>query len=154
MKTKLFIVTDLGHLRAYRKTLGINQQPHLELMDELELDEARTKRSALVSDQAGRFPQGIGSSTLHGAGSASERLHVEQEHERRLIRQLANKIDALVSDPEVILCHLAVSEAIRNQLLEAIHPEARGKIHHVLTADLTGIPTESLLEHFELAECK
>ncbi|MDP3244986.1 MAG: host attachment protein, partial [bacterium] len=121
MNKTLLIVADLGLLRAYRETKNVaDRPPHLELVEELKLESAHQKLSDQLSDQAGRFPRGGGAANISGNLSAGESLNSEAEQTRRLISQLAGRINALLGDNEVTRCSIAISGAIHNQLLEAI----------------------------------
>lgn len=149
MNKTLLIVADLGLLRAYRETQdSADLQPHLELIEELKPESAHQKHSDQVTDKAGRFPRGGGSSNVPGDLSAGENLHAEAEQERQLIGQLAGRINALLADKAVTYCSIAISGAIHNQLLEAIDPKARAKIGKVLASNLAKIHPSELRSHF------
>lgn len=150
MNNTLLIVADLGLLRAYRKTPNVaDRQPHLELIEELKLESAHQKLSDQLTDQAGRFPRGGGAANISGDLSAGESLNSEAEQNRRLIGQLAGRINALLADDNVTRCSIAISGAIHNQLLEAIDPKARAKIGQVLASNLAKTDPSELQAHFE-----
>jgi hypothetical protein len=150
MKKTLIIVTDLGLLRAYRETQNkADRQPHLELIAELKLEKAHQKLSDQLSDQAGRFARGSGTANPSGDLSAGESLNSEAEQSRRLISQMAGKIDSLLMEDDVVGCSLAVSAAIHKQLLEALDPKARAKIDRVLASNLVSTDPTELIAHFE-----
>lgn len=152
MNKTLIIVADLGLLRAYRQIQDVgDRQPHLQRIEESKLETAHEKLSDRLSDQAGRFPRGGGAANVSGDLSAGESLHSENEQTRRLVRQLAERINALLADNEVTGCSLAVSGAIHNQLLEAIDPKARAKIVQSLGSNLTKTDPEALIGHFARA---
>jgi len=152
MNTKLIIVADLGLLRAYRQTqTTTDRQPHLKLIAELKPVAAHEKLSDQVTDQAGCFPRGSGAAGIPGDLSAAEQLHQETEQTQRLIQQLAEKINALLADGEVTHCALAASAPIHKQLLNALEPKVREKIHQVLASNLAKTNPNELLGHFEKA---
>ncbi len=152
MNNTLLIVADLGLLRVYRETQNVaDRQPHLELIEELKLENARQKLSDQVTDQAGRFPRGGGATNISGDLSAGESLNSEAEENRRLISQLAGRVNTLLANPEVIRCSLAVSGAIHKQLLEALDPKVRAKIVQSLASNLTKTDPQSLAGHFARA---
>jgi hypothetical protein len=152
MNKTLLIVADLGLLRAYRETQNVaDRQPHLELIEELKLESAHQKLSDRLSDQAGRFPRGGGAGNISGDLSAGESLNSEAEQNRRLIGQLAGRINALLADEDVTRCSLAVSGAIHEQLLEALDPKARAKIVQSLASNLTKTGPQALAGHFARA---
>lgn len=150
MNKTLLFVADLGLLRAYRVTQNnADRQPHLELIEELKPESAHQKLSDQVSDHAGRFPRGGGAANISGDLSAGESLNAEAEQNRRLISQLAGKINALLRDDDVTRCSIAISGAIHNQLLDAIDPKARAKIDQVVASNLTKTDPTELHAHFE-----
>lgn len=152
MNKTLLIVADLGLLRAYRETQNVaDRQPHLELIEELKLESAHQKLSDQLTDQAGRFPRGGGAAGISGDLSAGESLNSEAEQSRRLISQLAGRINTLLANPEVTRCSIAISGAIHNQLLEAIDPIARAKFGQVLASNLAKTDPTELLGHFARA---
>ena len=117
MNKTLIIVADLGLLRAYRETQNVtDRQPHLELIEELKLESARQKLSDQLTDQAGRFPRGSGAGNISGDLSAGESLTAETEQTRRLISQLAGRMNALLAHAEVTRCSLAISGAIHGRI--------------------------------------
>lgn len=152
MNKTLIIVADLGLLRAYRQTQNeADRQPHLELIEELKLESAHQKLSDQLTDQAGRFPRGGGAANISGDFSAGESLNSEAEQSRRLIGQLAEKINALLAADDVTRCSLAVNGAIHKQLLEALDPKARAKIVQALASNLTKSDPQALTGHFARA---
>jgi Protein required for attachment to host cells len=152
MKTKLIIVADLGLLRAYRKVQDLgDREPHLELIEEIRPEAAHQKLSQQLTDQAGRFPKGNGASIVAGDLSAGERLNLESEQERRLIRLLSDKINTLLADRAVTSCFLAAEAPIHKQLLDALSPQSRSKIRQVLASDLSKLEGKELLRHFAKA---
>jgi hypothetical protein len=152
MNKALIIVADLGLLRAYRQTQNVaDRQPHLELIEELKLESAHQKLSDQLSDQAGRLPRGGGAANISGDLSAGESLSSEAEQSRRLISQLAGRINTLLAEDDVTRCSLAVSGAIHKQLLEALDPKARAKIVQSLASNLTKTDPQALAGQFARA---
>jgi len=151
-ETKLIIVADLGLLRAYRQVQGpMDRQPHLQLLEELKPAGAHEKLSDQVTDKAGRFPRGGGAGNVPGDLSAGENLHAQAEHNRVLLRQLADAINALLAPTAVTRCAIAVSAPIHKQLLEALDPKLRAKIGQVLPSNLAKTEPGDLLAHFARA---
>lgn len=144
MKNKLVVVTDLGLLRAYR--LNRNETgttPRLEPVHEVELSDAHRKLTEILSDQAGRF----GSSGPAGAASG-ERHNIELEHRRRLIKQLAEHLAALLRAGDVDTCYFAASKEINHKILELLPHDVRNKITKNIPADLTKLSKADLLARF------
>jgi len=149
MNKTLLIFADLGLLRAYRETQNTaDRQPHLELIEELKPESSHQKFSDQVTDQAGRFPRGGGTANISGNLSAGESLNSEAEQNRRVISQLAARINALLADDAVTRCSLAISGAIHKQLLNALDPKARTKIVQSLASNLANIHPSELSAHF------
>jgi hypothetical protein len=149
MNTKLIIVADLGLLRAYKQVQGLgDREPHLKLVEELEPEAAHQKLSDQMSDQAGRFPKTAGPNIVTGDLSAGERLNLETEQVRRLISQLAERINALLADESVTSCSLAASAPIHKQLLEELSEKERAKISQVLASNLSKINPSELPRYF------
>jgi len=150
MKNTLVVVTDLGCLKAYR--VNANQHfsaPRLELVDEFHPANAPGRFGEKVSDLSGRFPRGGGPGNGATAMSAGERHNIVLEQRKRLVRQLAGRLNTLTAPPDIERCFLAASKEINHPLLEALDPRARGKIHKNLPADLTKVEKSELLRHFQ-----
>ena len=111
-----------------------NEQAHDRLVDK-------------VSDLAGRFPRADGA--LPGGGmSVGERHNIALESRKRLVRQLAQRINLLARQPEVERCFLAASREINGQLLDELDSQVRGKIIKNVPADLTKLERQDILRHF------
>jgi hypothetical protein len=149
MNEKLFIVADLGLLRAYREVQGPHdREPRMELIEEVVPESAHKRLSEQVTDQAGRFPRGSGADIVTGDLSAGERLNLETEQNRRLIERLAEVINTLLANHDVAQCSLAASAPIHNQLLDALDPKLREKISQVLASNLARTEPRELVRHF------
>jgi hypothetical protein len=152
MKNTLLVVTDLAGFKAYRLDNGRPQRsPRLELLEEFSLAEAHERLVDQVSDLSGRFPRSTGGPNLTGAMSDGERHNIEREQRKRLVRQLAQRLSALLLKTAVERCYLAASREINHQLIEELDPRVRGAIAQNLPADLTKIDKAELLRHFESA---
>ncbi len=149
MKNTLVVVTDLGCLKAYRlENSHPNQTPRLELVEEFNSAEAHGKLVDTVSDLAGRVPRGTSVPNAAGAMSDGERHNIELEKRKRLVRQLAQRLNALARGTEVERCLLAASREINNQLLEELEPQVRAKSEKNVSADLTKVERAELLRYF------
>jgi hypothetical protein len=149
MKNTLVIVTDLGCFKAYRLE---NHQPkptrRLLPVEEFNNAEAHGKLGEKVSDLSGRFPRGTGVSGASGAMSDGERHNIELESRKRMVRQLAQRVNALARTKDVDACLLAASREINHQLLEELEPQVRAKIEKIVPADLTKLEQSEILRHF------
>ena len=150
MKNTLVIVTDLGCLKAFKMEInGLpNSTPRLELLEQFDNDEAHGKLVDRVTDLSGRFPRSTGGPNLTGAMSDGERHNIELELRKRLVRQLAQRLNALARKKEIERCLLAASREIHHQLLAELEPTVRAKIEKNITADLTKLERAEILRHF------
>ncbi len=149
MKNTLLVVADLGGYKAFK--LEPNQQPNraprLELLEEYDNGQAHDRLVDKVSDLAGRFPR-AGGVKPSGAMSAGERHNIELETRKRLVRQLAQRLNALARSQEIERCMLAASREINTQLVGELDAQIREKIVKNVSADLTKIETGDILRHF------
>jgi len=149
MKNTLVVVADLGCLKAYRlEESPLNRAPRLELLEQFESPDAHDKLVDKVSDLAGRFPRRTGSSNGAGAMSDGERHNIELENRKRLVRNLAQRLNHLARDKEVERCLLAASKEINHQLIEELDLQVRAKIQKNIHADLTKVERVEILNHF------
>ncbi len=148
MKNTLLVVADLGGLKAFKvENNQVHRTPRLELLEEFENAEAHGRLVDRVSDLSGRFPRGTGLKA-GGAMSDGERHNIELETRKRLVRQLAERLNNLARKAEVETCFLAASKEINHQLVDALEPQVRAKITKNLTADLTKVERAELLSRF------
>jgi hypothetical protein len=149
MKNTMVVVADLACLKAFKlQNNQLNRTPRLELLEQFDNADAHDKLGDRVSDLAGRFPKGAGRSNGSGAMSDGERHNIELEQRKRLVRQLAQRLNALVRPPEVERCLVAASREIHHQLLDALEPQVRAKIEKDISADLTKVERAEILGHF------
>ena len=101
-----------------------------------------------VTDLSGRFPHSSGVAGTRGAMSDGERHNIELESRKRLVRQLAQRFNAVARSPEVECCLLAASREINHQLLEELEPQVRAEIEKSIPADLTKLERADILRYF------
>jgi len=136
-------------LKAYRlENNHPTHIPRLELIEEFKSADAHGKLVDAVTDLAGRFPRSGGVAGASGAMSDGERHNIALEKRKRLVRQLAQRFNALARRPEVERCLLAASRQINHQLLEELDPQVRAKIEKNVPADLTKADRAEILRHF------
>src|SRR5438132_4044981 len=129
MKNTLVVVTDLGCFKAFKlENSQLNRTPRLELVEEFNIAEAHGRLGQRVSDLSGRFPRGGGTSNPTAAMSDGERHNIALELRKRLVRQLAQRLNNLVRNQDVERCLLAASREINHQLLAQLEPHVRAKI--------------------------
>lgn len=149
MKKTLVVVTDLGGFKVYRlENHQPRQRPRLELVEEFENTDAHGRLVEKVTDMSGRFPRSTGMSNAKGAMSDGERHNIELELRKRMVRQLAQRLNALARPQEVERCLLAASREINHQLLDELEPQVRAKIEKNVPADLTKLDGAEILRHF------
>ncbi len=144
-KNTLLVVADLACFKAYKIDGSENHSsPRLQLIEEFTNPDAHGKLVDKVTDQSGRFPRGTGS----GAMSDGERHNIELESRKRLVRQLAQKLNRIAKENGFERYLLAASKEINHQLLEELDPEVRARLTKTISADLTKIEKAQLLKHF------
>ena len=149
MKNTLVVVTDLACLKAYRlENNHPNKSLRLELVEDFNNAEAHGKLGDKVSDLSGRFPRRTGAQHTTGAMSDGERHNIELESRKRLVRQLAQRLNRLLGSKEVERCLLAASREINHQLLDELEPLVRAKIEKNIPVDLTKLDRAEILGHF------
>lgn len=148
MKNTLVVVADLGCYKAFRIDGNhLGPTPRLEVVEEWQLAEAHSRLVDKVTDLSGRFPRGTGT-RANGTMSDGERHNIELETRKRLIRQLAQRLNALARTQPAERWFFAASREINHQLLEELEPQLRAKIQKVVPADLTKVDRAELLHHF------
>jgi hypothetical protein len=149
MKNTLVVVADLGCFKAYRlENDHPDRSPRLEPVQEFNNTDAHDKLGDRVTDLAGRFPRKTGAAHTTGAMSDGERHNIELESRKRLVRQHAQRFNALARTGDFDRCLLAASREINHQLLDELEPQVRAKIAINLAADLTKLERAEILRHF------
>ena len=149
MKSTLIVVADLACLKAYTlEDNHFNRTPRLELLEHFTSADAHGKLVEKVSDSAGRFPRATGASNNPGIMSDGERHNIELERRKRLVRQLANRLNTLGRNQAVERVLLAASKEINHQLLDGLDAQVRDKVYKNLPLDLTKLERGEILGHF------
>ena len=145
----MVVVAELGGFKAYRveNNNHLAREPRLEILAQYENAEAHGHLVDKVSDLSGRFPRGTGTKA-GGAMSDGERHNIELETRRRLVRQLAHRLNTLARGQDIERCFLAASKEINHQLLEELDPQLRAKIEKNIPADLTKLERAEILRRF------
>jgi hypothetical protein len=149
MKNTLVVVAELGGFKAYRveNNNHLAREPRLEILEQYENAEAHGHLVDKVSDLSGRFPRGTGTKA-GGAMADGERHNIELEARRRLVRQLAQRLNTMARSQQIERCFLAASKEINHQLLEELDPQLRAKIEKNIPADLTKLERAEILRRF------
>src|ERR1051326_8279450 len=148
MKNTLLVVADLGGFKAFKlENSALHRAPRLEFVEEYKNADAHGRLVDRVSDLSGRFPRGTGLKA-GGAMSDGERHNIELEARKRLVRQLAQRVNALARSQDVERCFLAASKEINHQLIDELEPQVRAKIEKNIPADLTKVERADILSYF------
>lgn len=138
----LIIVTNRGHLVAYRTTSSHS----LEIIDTAKFSEGTDKISDIVTDQSGSFSNGNGQGT-----SSYESLPFANELEQRCFRQIAERIRGIIDRQNPGKWGLATPSEINGKILEGLSEDCLRKLEINLKSDLTNSPPDQVLKRFEKA---
>ncbi len=145
MKAKLVIVADRGTVKAYKLNRTTRGSPHLDLLEEMALDQAHHRMVEAVSDLAGRR---AGSSQRNWSAPLADPHNLELETERRLIRKIAARIVRLSDDHADLGLWLATPKEIHNQIMDELPDSVRQRIEGNLSRNLVKAEKAELLEYF------
>lgn len=126
--SRLVIVADRGSLKAYRVNETPTRGPSLQLVQAFNIVDAHGRMQDKVTDEAGAFPNAAGPGAMN---SIAERHGIENETDRRLQRELAEKI----------------AETVEREAAEAWSFAAPSTIHHAITDLLPRAVRERIVEH-------
>jgi hypothetical protein len=141
----LLIAADLGTLKAYRLEFTPQNTPRLEELETVALEEAHAKVVELVTDLAGRRAAPM---QKEWAAPLSDDHNLTLELRRRLIRQLATRIECLIQGSEYQNCWLAAPQEITHQIVDELTPSVRQRIKRVIPCDLTRATPKEVLDQF------
>jgi hypothetical protein len=152
MKNTLVLVADLAGFKTYRLDNNpMNSGPRLEPLETFENPDAHGKIVEKVTDMAGRYRQSGDAKNGSVGASNGERHNMDLEFRKRLIRQMAGKLNAIGRAADVERCYLAASLEINRPLLDELEPGVRSKIEKNICADLTKMGRAEILGHFTQA---
>jgi hypothetical protein len=141
----LLIAVDLGTLKAYRLEFTLQNTPRLEEVETAVLEEAHARMVELFTDLAGRRS----APTQKDWGAPlSDDHNLTLEFRRRLIRQLATRIECLIQGSEYRNCWLAAPQEITHQIVHELTPSVRQRIKRVIPCDLTKATPKEVLDQF------
>ncbi len=145
MKPKLIIVTDLGLFRAYRLEATPKKTPHLELLQEVNIEEAHQRLTDKVTDLSGRH---VSPTARKWGAPLSDDHNLKLETKRRLVRTIADHIKRLVHANPGTTCCLAAHKEINHLIWDALPQPVRARIETNLGRDLVKATRRELLEIF------
>jgi hypothetical protein len=143
MKSKLLIVTDLGLLKAYHLQFREEGSPKLSLLDQTVFEPAHQHVTDQVTDSAGRR-----AAPTQGGGSIADSHNLKLEVERRLVKQLAQKIEALAMPAPSEGFWLAAPKDLLRPITEALPQTVRARVEKQLALDLTKLEPKEVLSRF------
>src|ERR1700736_5150402 len=145
--TSLIIVADRGSLKAYRVDETPTRGPSLRLIQAFDLTDAHGKLVDKVTDLAGRFPVSDGVGRQHHAASIAE-SKLETETDRRIYRQLADKIVKIVKSDDAAGGRFAGAPDIHKAIVDLLPRPVRGRIVEHVKSDLVKTEPAKLHTHF------
>jgi Protein required for attachment to host cells len=141
----LLIAADLGTLKAYRLEFTLQNTPRLEELETVVLEEAHAKVVELFTDLASRR---AAPTQKDWGAPLSDDHNLTLELRRRLIRQLATRIECLIQGSEYQNCWLAAPPEISHQIVHELTPSVRQRIKRVIPCDLTRATPKEVLDQF------
>jgi hypothetical protein len=148
--TSLIVLADRGGLKAYRVLEVPAHGPSLQLVEALEMTDAKQFVDKL-SGQVAAVPMMVPSNgRANGAHvrASGDWPQLEAEAERRICRQLAQQIVVIVQKANVEAWSLAAPSSIHAILVDHLPPEIRERIVEHVESDLVRIPAAKLAAHF------
>jgi hypothetical protein len=145
MKDKLLIVTALGQLKAYKVEFPPKGSRRVTLLESVVLEEAHHRLGEKLSDLAGRH---AGSTQKSWGAPMADSHNLRLELKRRLLKQVAEKVEVLLIRYGNEGCWLAAPKEINHQIFDALSPRLRVRIEQNLPHDLTKMEPKALIEHF------
>lgn len=152
MNTKLLVIADLGHFKAYKVEESQNfSQPRLRLLEEWETNVPR-HLSEELSDQAGQFRKDHKGATNGGASNLSdgEQHNIDLERRRRAVKTVAHRMCEMLSRKETDVdgCYFAAGPEINGAILEQLDRGTRSQIQKNVCANLTRLNAEQVISRF------
>ena len=144
--TSLIIVADRGSLKAYRVNETPTRGPSLQLVQAFNLTDAHGRLLDKVTDQAGRFPVGDGGSRHMNA--IAERTQMEVETDRRIHKQLAERIVEIVKANGQAGWSFAAPAPCYKSIIDLLPGSVRDRIVEHVKSDLVNIEPAKLSAHF------
>ena len=143
----LIVVTDRGSLKAYKVNSTPNRGPSLRLVEAFDTTDAHGRYQDKLTDQSGRFHTGA-TGTGQPTNSTSERQGIENENDRRIVKQLADNITEVVRREGTDSWSFAAPASIHSAVVDLLPEEVRDRIVEHVKSDLVKIEPVNLPEHF------
>jgi len=147
MMETVVIATNLGRLKAYRVVETPVHGKKLDLVEALNFIDARTSYAEQMTDNLSRFPMGGGIDSTNQM-STYEAMREEIEVQRRLVKEIAGQIEAILQRERPTQWYFAAGSEIFQAVLDEIAPEYRDYLTRTVHSDLTKTPPTDVLRHF------
>ncbi len=145
MDAKLLIIADLGVVKAYKLDRTSKGSPHVEMLEQVRLEQAHHRWVETVTDFAGRRA----APTQRRWGAPTTDAHnLERETERRLIKEVVNHIQRLAQGHQELPIWLAAPKEVNHLVVHALPTKVRARVQVNLSRDLVKADQEQLLESF------
>lgn len=142
--TSLIIVTDRGTLKAYTVNDTPNRGPSLKLVQAFDTTDAHGRYQDKLTDQAGASSSGAPGQM----NSIAERTGIDNENDRRIVKQLADSITEVVEREGKDGWSFAAPASIHSAVVEQLPVEVRDRIVEHVKSDLVKIEPAKLPSHF------
>ena len=145
--SKIIIVADLGHFKAYRVTKAPNESARIELLESYDILDTHGKGMDRFTDAEGSFHRGAGKTgTATGSG---EPHNIDLEIEKKVIGRISGDIKTLIQKEGCDKWGLAAAESINKRIVEGLDPSVRAGLYKNLNSNLTKTDKSKILGHFE-----
>jgi hypothetical protein len=145
----LVVLADSGSFKAFSlEDTAVNSSPRLQPLDATRMKEGDDRIGRTVTDDAGQYRKSKGRFAVNGDRSDGEQHNIWLENERRSVKEIAERLSALLADGQFESCYLAAPGEFNKKILEHLSPQARSKIQKNLQCDLVNAPRNEILQHF------
>lgn len=145
--SSLIIVADRGSLKAYRVEETHTRGPSLQLVHAFEYTAEDGKLVDLLKEEAGGLRVNNGSKGRH-MSPVTDWPELESETNRRIYKQLADRIAKIVESDGVEGWSFAAAASIHAAIVDLLPAEIRGRIVEHVKSDLVKTEASKLPEHF------
>jgi hypothetical protein len=151
MKSSFLIIADRGNLKAFRVEAVPNGRARLNMVQGLTFADAHLKVSEKNTDISGRYSDNTAPNQAGGRHQASTwEKHPELETGKRLAREIAQQITTILEQEQPANWSFAAPGEINAAILAELAPNVRNQIAENLHLDLVNVPTNSLLDRFQV----
>jgi Protein required for attachment to host cells len=142
----IVIAADRGSLKAYQVNETPTRGPSLKLIQAFDVTAAHGKLIDKVTDLAGRYSVGDSAGVEHGASIAQSK--VETEIDRRIHKELADRIARIINDSGKESWAFAAAPEIHSAIVDLLPDRVRNRIVEHVKSDLVKVEPAKLLNHF------